>query len=239
MCERIAALVPLWPAGETVCYHSLTYGWILGGLAERVDGRPFARIVDEEIAGPLNLDGLYFDVPESELGRVATLDETPALRDASTATIPNISPPGSLADTQMNRQEIRQACLPAYGLCTTARSLARVYSSLIGDGIDGIRLLPPERVRQATTLQIADLDASSGTPLRFALGYSLGGPDSAIGPRSTAFGHGGYGGAQGYADPEYNLAVGLTKNRLVVNEPGIGATWHILKAIRASLGIPD
>jgi CubicO group peptidase (beta-lactamase class C family) len=239
MCDRIAALTPLWPSGETLCYHALTYGWILGGVAERADGRPFARIVAEEIAQPLNLNGLYFGVPASELDRVATLEELPALRDAEPGTIPDLAPPGSLSDAQMNRREIRQACLPAYGLCTTAHSLARVYASLIGDGVDEVRLLPSDRVRRATALEVEGIDASGGTPSRFALGYGLGGLDSAMGTRLSAFGHGGYGGAYGYADPEFGLAVGLTKNRLVVDEPGIDATSQILQAIRASLGVPD
>jgi CubicO group peptidase (beta-lactamase class C family) len=239
MCDRIAALTPLWPAGQTPCYHALTYGWILGGLAERVDGRPFARIVQEEIAQPLALNGLYFGVPASELDRVATLEELPALRDAAPGAIPDIAPPGSIGDAQMNRPEIRQACLPAYGLCTTARSLARVYASLIGHGVDGVRLLPPERVRQATTLEVEGPDASGGDILRFALGYGLGDLDSSMGTRSSAFGHGGYGGAYGYADPEVGLAVGFTKNRLVPDEPGVDATSRILRAVRASLGVPN
>jgi CubicO group peptidase (beta-lactamase class C family) len=238
MCDRIAALTPLWPPGETLCYHALTYGWILGGLAERADGRPFARIVEEEIAQPLNLNGLYFGVPACELDRVATLEELPVLRDAEPGAIPDVAPPGSISDAQMNRPEIRQACLPAYGLCTTARSLARVYASLIGDGVDQVRLLPSDRVRRATTLEVDGLDASDGSPSRFALGYGLGGPDSSMGPRPSAFGHGGYGGAYGYADPDFGLAVGLTKNRLVVDELGIDATRRILHAVRASLGVP-
>lgn len=242
MCDRIAALPPLWPPGQTLCYHALTYGWILGGLAERVDGRPFARIVAEEIAQPLALNELFFGVPASTLDRVATLEEDPVLRDAAPDPIPDVAPPGSISDAQMNRPEIRQACLPAYGLCATARSLARVYAALIGDGVDGVRLLPAERVRRASALAVEAHDAndaSDGTVSRFALGYHLGGPDSAMGIRSSAFGHGGYGGAYGYADPDVGLAVGLTKNRLVVDVPGRNATWRILQAVRAALGVPN
>jgi CubicO group peptidase (beta-lactamase class C family) len=243
MCARVAAMTPLWGPGDTLCYHALTYGWILGGVAERADGRAFTRIVEEEIARPLGLDGLFFAVPAAELDRVATMEETEDLRNEPRGAIPEIVPPGSIGDAQMNRPEVRRACLPAYGLCASARSLARVYASLIGDGVAGTqgvpRLLPPARVAVASALQIAGLDAASGLPLRFALGYGLGGPDSSAGPRLSAFGHGGYGGAHGFADPEYGLAVGLTKNRLVVNGPGVGATWQILHAIRAALGIPD
>jgi CubicO group peptidase (beta-lactamase class C family) len=239
MCERIAANVPLWAPGETLCYHALTYGWIVGGVAERADGRSFVQLVEDELVAPLGLDGLFFGVPDSELERVATLEEAPELLNVVPGAVPNIAPPGSLAPAQMNRAEVRQACLPAYGLCANARSLARVYASLIGDGAEGKRLLPEERVRVASALEVAANDASSGMPLRFGLGYSLGGPGSSTGPRQTAFGHGGYGGAHGYADPEYGLAVGLTKNRLVANDVGIGATWYILEAVREVLGIPS
>jgi CubicO group peptidase (beta-lactamase class C family) len=239
MCDRMAAEAPLWAPGERLCYHALTYGWIVGGVVERVDGRPFARVVEEELARPLGLDGLFFGVPNGELERAATMREAPELLDQPPGAIPDIAPPGSLSDAQMNRPAVRRACLPAYGLCANARSLAKLYASLIGDGVDGVRLLPAERVRAASELQVAADDASSGMPLRFALGFGLGGPDSAIGPRLTAFGHGGYGGAHGYADPEFGLAVGLTKNRLVVNGPNVGATWRILHELRAALGIPD
>jgi CubicO group peptidase (beta-lactamase class C family) len=239
MCDRIAALTPLWPSGETLCYHALTYGWIVGGVAERADGRPFTQIFEEELVRPLNLTGLFFGVPTDDLRRVATMEETQALLDEPPGRIPDIIPPGAIGDAQMNRPKVRQACLPAYGLCANARSLAKVYASLIADGADAVRLLPPDRVRQASALQVDAVDASSGDRNRFGLGYGLGGPDSSTGPRLSAFGHGGYGGAHGFADPEYGLAVGFTKNRLTVGDVGVGTTWHLLHAIRASLGIPD
>ncbi len=53
MCQAIADLPPLWEPGTMSGYHSLTFGWILGELARRVDGRPFAQIVAEDICAPL------------------------------------------------------------------------------------------------------------------------------------------------------------------------------------------
>jgi CubicO group peptidase (beta-lactamase class C family) len=225
MCDRIAGLVPLFPPGEVLVYHSLTYGWIVG----------------EEIVDPLGLDGLWFGVPESELHRVATLVESPQLREAvpPPARIPDIVPDVGLAASTMNRPEMRRACLPAYGMCANAHSLARVYASLIGDGVDGVRLISPERRAVATAVEVDGIDASSGLAGCFALGYGLGGPDSNQGPRRSAFGHGGHGGSQGFADPDYDLAIGLTKNHLTVTVPRDSSTWSIVHQIRQELGIPD
>src|SRR5437588_27753 len=40
MCRAIADLTPLWEPGTRSIYHAFTYGWILGEVARRVDGRP-------------------------------------------------------------------------------------------------------------------------------------------------------------------------------------------------------
>ena len=240
MCDRIAGLTPLWRPGETLCYHAMTYGWIVGGAAERADGRPFAKIVTDEIAGPLGLNGLFFGVPSSELHRVALLEPGAVEGDAVEPVIPGVVPDGSASLDQMNRTEIRQAVLPAYGMCVNARSLAKIYASLVGMGVDGVRLLSPDRVRQATAPQVIAKEANGAGELRFGLGYRLGGgPDGAICSRITAFGHDGAGGANGYADPEHDFAFGFTKNRFAANKPGHNTSNRIARVVRASLGIPE
>lgn len=241
MCDLIAGTAPLYPPGETLSYHAMTFGWIVGGLVERADGRPFPQIVAEEIAEPLGLDGLYFGVPERELHRVATLVEDPDLREifAELATHSDIAPEEVLTADRMNRPDMRQACLPAYGLCTNARSLARVYAALIGDGVDGVRLLSPERRIAATTVAAEGMDASTGMNSCFALGYELGGPEGIFGTRPSVFGHPGYGGSWGFADPDYGLAIGLAKNRLTLSAPRDGTEWSVVHHIRQELGIPD
>lgn len=239
MTARLAAEAPLWPAGRQLCYHAITYGWIVGGIMERIDGRPVARIVADEIAAPLGLDGLFFGVPDAELGRAATLEETPELVNQPPGAIPNIAPDGALSAAEMNRPETRRAVLPAYGLCANARSLAAAYATLVGNGVGGVRLLSPERVRQATALQVEAPNASSGETLRFGLGYRTGGGGDWVSSRASTFGHDGYGGAIAFADPEHQFAFALTKNRLVADEPATRAAAKVAQAVRTGLGIPD
>lgn len=243
ICAGIAAETPLWEPGTKTGYHGLTYGFILGEVARRVDGRPIAQIVQAEICQPLGIRSLFFGIPDDVEPRVATLEN-----DASIDEAP-LPPPDSLferampglrfANATFNRPEIRRASIPAGGGIMTARALARHYAALVGDGVGGVRLLSPERVRIATTLQTDAEDVVLGLPVRRALGYAPGGPLSAYSERITAFGHGGYGGATGFADPEYGLAVALTKNRLAVSAPGESTANKVATTVRRALGIPE
>jgi CubicO group peptidase (beta-lactamase class C family) len=234
MCRAIADLTPLWEPGTQTGYHALTFGWLLGEVARRADGRPIERIVAEDICAPLGIEAFFFGIPESAEARVAplendaTMDEGPAATPESRA-IPHL----------FNRPDIRRAVIPAGGGIANARSLARHYAGLIGDGVDGVRLLPPERVRIATTVQTEAVDTILGRPIRKGLGYFLGREESAMSERATAFGHPGHGGSIGFADPEYRFAFALTKNRLVSSAPGQGTVNEVSRAARAALGIPE
>jgi CubicO group peptidase (beta-lactamase class C family) len=75
--------------------------------------------------------------------------------------------------------------------------------------------------------------------VRRALGYMLGTPNSTMGDRVTAFGHAGYGGSIGFADPEYGLTFALTKNRLAFGLPGATTVDNVARTVREALGIPE
>jgi len=51
-----------------------------------------------------------------------------------------------------------------------------------------------------------------GEESTFGLGYQMLPGFAAPGSKDLPFGHGGYGGSLGFADPESRLAVGLTRN---------------------------
>jgi len=89
--------------------------------------------------------------------------------------------------------------------------VARHYAALLPGGIEGLELLPPERVRLATAPRPTGI-ADDGSAQQ-ALGYGLGGFTPAC------FGHGGYGGSQGWADPENRVAFGFTRNFFSPHDP--------------------
>ena len=246
MCEAIAALEPLWEPGARTGYHAYTFGWILGEVIRRADGRPINQFVQEEICGPLGLDGIHLGIDDATEPRVATLVDGPRPADAPAAPpdalITRAIPPavGILAEPY-NDPLVRRAALPAHGGLMNARSLARMYATLANGGeLDGVRILPEDRVRTATRLQTDDLDLAIQQPVRKALGYFQSGAISAMGPRMTAYGHPGAGGAIGFADPEHEFAFALTKSSLVAGaEPGKSAAEVIGALVRRELGFPD
>ncbi len=227
MCAAIADLTPLWAPGTTVAYHAWTFGWILGEVLRRVDGRSLSQFAREELCQPLGIADFYLGIPDSVEPRVATLRQEPPPVEA-------VSPPSDLSQRVMppnvtnpeviNRPNIRSASLPASGGIMSARAVARHYAMLAEHGVlEGTRVLSSERVAMISSLQTDAHDEVLGAPRRKGLGYVPGGNvdkggDYLLGAANNAFGHGGLGGSIGFADPSRHLSVGLTKT-LMKSEP--------------------
>jgi CubicO group peptidase (beta-lactamase class C family) len=243
-CRATAALAPLWEPGTQSGYHALTFGTILGELAHRVDGRPFAQIVRDDISLPLGITSLHFGVAGDTEQSIATLENDASILRADPVPADSLHaqalwPPLPNWASLYNQPAVRGAVIPAAGGVMTARALARHYAALVGRGVDGVRLLPAERVREATTLQPSGLDVVLGEPVSRGLGYGLAGSNPAMSKRTSAFGHRGVGGSIGFADPEYGLAFALLKNRLASSAPAESTAAHVARTVRNALGIPE
>jgi CubicO group peptidase (beta-lactamase class C family) len=62
MEERLAA-APVVHLRGVQAYHALTYGWLLSGLARAVTGKGMRELVRQEVARPLNTDGVHLGRP--------------------------------------------------------------------------------------------------------------------------------------------------------------------------------
>jgi CubicO group peptidase (beta-lactamase class C family) len=245
MVRGIADLTPMFPIGERTAYHSLNYGYIIGEILRRVDGRTIAQFLQEEICEPLGIDGAYFGVPERELHRVAVLTDAPPAPPEYDARMVG-EPAGSRVAEVFNRREVIQASIPASGGIFSARGLARHYAMLASWGeLDGKRILPEERIRAAIELQSFEMDEIYRVRVRRALGYRRG---RDTGPLASpdAFGHVGGGGSFGYADPARKLAIGFAKNYFTYASGGAVNRGRpprtpadvVTEAIFDALGIP-
>src|SRR5437660_555344 len=91
-------------------------------------------------------------------------------------------------------------------------AIARLYAALL-TGVDGVRLISPERLREATAVSSSGMDQVFGMPTTWGLGYSIGGLGSAPDTRTT-FGVGGVGGSFACGDTANGIAFAVTKNRI-------------------------
>lgn len=221
---EVARLEPIFPPGSTVCYHGLSFGWIAEGIVRGL-GLSLGEVVAEEIVEPLRMGGeMYLGTPTSEHGRMVTLFEKPPSGEP-----PEIDPlalrcvPPDITEA-LNRPEVRSAQVAAANMSTTARALARHYAALVGE-VDGCRLVSEahlERVlSQRTDLpdvlyQLNTAIPPQETPRAGAYQLNTGRKDQSMyfGPNPRAFGHDGYGGSLGSADPEAKVALGYTKTLL-------------------------
>ncbi len=248
MIHALERQAPLWEPGTAQGYHAITYGYLVGEVVRRVTGRTIGMYFREQVAEPLGLD-FWIGLPEVHEARVGRLigafgdadDDAGAGADESGATLADLAGPDSMLWKALtaggsfgqkgifNTRAVHAAEVPGAAGIGDARSIARMYAACIGE-VDGIRLLTPQQLRDATTqrtqgpnIVLLDLD------LQFGLGFilrtgivQLGGPKS--------FGHFGAGGSAGWADPDAGLAFGYVMNRLDMGLAGDQRSYKLVNA---------
>lgn len=84
---------PRFQAGTDIAYQALTFGWLLGGALEKTTGKSLATLMQQYLTEPLDLDGAYFGVPQSELSRVAMPLGKKSPTTQATSTSSSAQPP--------------------------------------------------------------------------------------------------------------------------------------------------
>jgi CubicO group peptidase (beta-lactamase class C family) len=136
--------------------------------------------------------------------------------------------PRGINSFDFGADETLRVSIPAANGLFTARSLARMYAALAGGGeLDGVRLLSQPTLARATEPQVEARErAVIPIDMRWRLGYHA--VFTTRGVPYRAFGHFGFGGSGGWADPSRDLAVAM-----IVNS-GIGTPFGDLRIARLS-----
>ena len=131
-----------------------------------------------------------------------------------------------------NSREVHAGELPAANAIGTARALAKLYAATMSD-VDGIRLLDPATVEDATREQAYGPDQVLLQDTRFGSGFFLPSPFSPLmGPRS--FGHAGAGGSLAFADRERGVGFGYVMNKMQQNLSGDPRTADLIAAAKSA-----
>jgi len=253
MCAGLAESAPWWVPGSAHGYHVNTFGFLVGEPVRRTSGMRFGDALREVVTGPLDLD-VHVGVAGSDLARIADIDAPApeALVPESRSGVERgeelvscagderrrmllhtyLNPPGLSGIGTVNSLIWRRAAIPSTNGHATARAVARFYASLLPGAAR--RAVSHEMLGEATTSHSDGHDLILDRPSRFGLGLTLHMDERPVGATASAFGHYGYGGSLGFADPEAGIAFGY-----LINRPGDrwqnSRTRALLEALHASL----
>lgn len=164
MLKAYEQAIPRFEPDTASAYQALSYGWLIGGVIEKVMKEPLAVTLQRELVHPLGLDGeAYFGVPDSALGRVARPYRQPPPISVRPLSDPKPRPsqaayplttiqkvikimgqdplesrdalnPYRMSKFDFFSTESLQACIPAVNGVFTARALAKIYAMLASGG---------------------------------------------------------------------------------------------------------
>ncbi|WP_333737885.1 serine hydrolase domain-containing protein [Streptomyces sp. IBSBF 2806] len=223
---RLAATEPWWEPGTRSGYHALTFGFLVGEVVRRVSGLRPGAFLEREVTGPLGVD-FTIGLAEKEAHRAAELVHPPAASASEQAAVFSRLTPAAIAAltnplagaAEANSPRWRAAEIPAANGHGTARAVAALYGVFAGRGAyGGRRVLSPEGAERVREGQGACRDVVLGSGFdhetEIGLGLWLSGPNGSYGPNPRAFGHDGFGGSCGLADPEAGVSLGYVMNRM-------------------------
>ena len=223
--------------GRLLAYHAVSGGFILAEVVRQVTGDDIRTVLEREICEPLGFRWMRYGVRPEDIDFVA--------RNAHTG--PPVPPPisgvlrralgvGMRDVIQLsNDPRFLTGIVPSANVVTTAEELCSFYQCLLDEGeLDGVRVFEPSTVRHATSEQSYwEIDLTLGLPLRYGLGFMLGGDlVSLFGWDSPlAFGHMGYTNMFSWADPERSLSVVvLTSGKPIVSS-------HVVRLVQTFVEI--
>jgi CubicO group peptidase (beta-lactamase class C family) len=251
MCSALAGQRPYWDPGTAHGYHTNTFGFLIGELVRRATGVPIGSMLARVMA-EIGVDGFYYGLPQREHGRAAEIVAPQAVltnpEQWAMAFPPTgdeehdrmiwhsyFNPSGLSGIGSVNTAPWRSAVVPSTNGHGTARGVAALYGSLLGRPPRGCTWPGKALLRDATSIHVDGPDRVLGRVSRFGVGFQLTMPGRPLGRSDGSFGHYGYGGALGFADPEADVAFGYLMNR-----PGdrwqTPRTQRLVDAVYASLG---
>ena len=151
--ELLQNQAPFYVPGTTQGYHALTYGWLVGEILRRIDGRSVGRYFREEIAEPFDID-FKIGLDDEDITRCSDIlvDSKPnpkaleVLKFIPSVLLPKeirnlkqflskgdfkIAFDGGIADSNyVNGDEWRKAEIPSANGHGTTKSLAKLFGIL-------------------------------------------------------------------------------------------------------------
>jgi len=238
--QEMCAQRPVTRPGRMLAYHAVSGGFILAEVVRRATGRDIRQVLRREIGKPLGFRWTNYGVAARDVGRVARnyITGLTSMPPFSTFLTRALGVSLEQAVEMANDPRFLTAIIPSANVVTTAEELSRFYQLLLNGGtLDGVQIFEPRTVRRATAEQsYMEADLTLGLPLRYSMGFMLGGRYlSLYGPDTDrAFGHLGLTNIIAWADPDRQVSAALITSGKGVFHAALLDFYSITQQIAAS-----
>ncbi len=207
---------PIFEPGSASGYHPVTYGFLAGEIARRVDPeqRTLGMILREELCQRENAD-VWIGLPSSEHDRCADMQKPKAMADMGEITdatrwafMKPWSSPGGMGAAAWRETELAGSNCQA-----TARGLATLMQMGVDGRIGSSAVLSEDTLAAFSKSRITGQDLVLPFELDFAAGVMRNDPNYFYGPTAATLGHSGWGGSCVFADPVTGLHGAYAMNR--------------------------
>jgi CubicO group peptidase (beta-lactamase class C family) len=203
---------PDHPCGEKTFYHAKTHGFLIGEIIKKTMKKSLGELTSELLAKKLNLD-LFIGTPKNKLSNVAFLYEDKNESKISPEFNAFNNPEHEI--NFYNNENWQTAEVPSMNGHGNARSIAKIYDIFVNDLIlEKSILLSKSTIKKCLTASTCRIDESLMLPIRWSqVGLVLRG-GWLFGKNKESFGHNGWGGSLGFADPILGIGVAYTTNKI-------------------------
>ena len=209
----LAQLAPVWDLGTAHGYHPLSWGYLIGEVAQRIAGRSLGTILREDIAGPAQVD-FQIGTPAPDHDRVAEIMRPRALPDLgelNEATKAAFLTKWAAPDR--GGAIWREIEIPSANGIGTAKAVAELYGIYAHGGeLNGNRVISEAAFDALTQSRVKGQDLVLPYVTEFAAGVmrnNLG----LYGPNPETLCHSGWGGSLALGDPDRKMSAAYVMNR--------------------------
>jgi CubicO group peptidase (beta-lactamase class C family) len=218
---------PDHPCGERTYYHAKTHGFLIGEIIKKNTKKSLGELTSELLSKKLGLN-FFIGVPKNKLSNVAFLYEDKTKNKISYEFNAFNNPEHEI--NFYNKENWQRAEIPSMNGHGNARSIAKIYDIFVNDLIlEKNILLSKSSIKKSLTESIRRIDESLMLPIRWSqIGLILRG-GWLFGKNKESFGHNGWGGSLGFADPILGIGVSYVTNKI---NPTMGSDFRIINLLK-------
>jgi CubicO group peptidase (beta-lactamase class C family) len=213
--------------GEKTYYHAKTHGFLIGEIIKKTTKKSLGELVSELLSKKLELD-FFIGVPKNKLSNIAFLYQDKSENKTSLEFDAFNNPEHEL--DFYNKEDWQIAEIPSMNGHGNARSIAKIYDVFVNDLILEKNILSSKSsIKKCLNESINRIDQSLMLPIRWSeVGLILRG-GWLFGKNKESFGHNGWGGSLGFADPLLGVGISYATNKI---NPTMASDQRIINLLK-------